>query len=132
MKITSFNCRGLARPEKKLTLRKLFHTSPIDIILLQETLDPVNTITYLLEVMFVGWKFIGIYANGRSGGLALGYNSRTLNLCNCWGGLRHIGADIFSINLGLEFQVINVYGPCQQRPTLWDHLLGSIFFRMII
>lgn len=38
MKMLSFNCRGLASPDKKLAMRKLFLFEPFDILFLQETL----------------------------------------------------------------------------------------------
>lgn len=75
MKIASLNCRGLARPEKKLALRKLFQTSPVNIILLQETLGLADSISLLLEAMLAEWWFFGIDANRRSGGLAMGFNT---------------------------------------------------------
>lgn len=115
MMIASFNCRGLARPEKKLALCRLILTSPIDVIFLQETLGPADTITHLLEAMLPRWRFIGIDANGSSGGLALRYNIRSTKLCNCWGALGHIVVDLFASDLGLEMRVINVYGPFQHR-----------------
>ena len=34
----SFNCRGLANPDKRLALKELIAHKPIDIIFLQETL----------------------------------------------------------------------------------------------
>jgi hypothetical protein len=71
--------------------------------------------------MLLGWSFLALDANGRSGGIALGYNTRSINLFNSWGGSGHIGADIFSADLGIEIRLINVYGPCHHRPEFWDH-----------
>jgi len=35
-----------------------------------------------------------------------------------------VGLDIFSADLGKALRVINIYGPCQQRESFWNHLLG--------
>eukprot|EP00253_Pinus_taeda_P010037 PITA_10037 len=102
MKIVSFNCKGLARPDKNLTLHKLILTTPIDVIFLQETLGLADSITHLLDSMFPRSTFIGLDANGRSGGLSLGYNKHSINLSNFWGGPMHIGEDMFSFYLGIE------------------------------
>ena len=75
--------------------------------------------------MLPRWKFLGLDANGRSGGIALGFNSCTINLRNCWGGFGHIGVDLFIADLGMEIRFYNVYGPCHHRPKFWDHLLSS-------
>eukprot|EP00253_Pinus_taeda_P013627 PITA_13627 len=85
MKIVSFNCRGLARTDKKLALRRLLSTSPIDVIFLQGTLSFVEAISLLSQLMLPDWSFIGLDASGHSGGIALGFNLHTINLCNCWG-----------------------------------------------
>eukprot|EP00253_Pinus_taeda_P006660 PITA_06660 len=34
-----------------------------------------------------------------------------------------MGADIFSIDLGLTLRIVNIYGPCHQRENFWSHLL---------
>lgn len=65
--------------------------------------------------MLPGWSFHALDVNGHSGGIALGFNSRTIKLCNIWGGIGHIGADIFSSELGTKIKLVNVYGPCQHR-----------------
>lgn len=61
---------------------------------------------------------------GRSGGLALGYDPRSIRLDSSWGGHGYLGADIFSIELGLSLRIVNIYGPCHQRENFWSHLLS--------
>lgn len=124
MKIISFNCRGLARPNKKLALRRMIAAEPVDVIFLQETLGTTESITHFLESILPGWKFLGLDANGRSGGIALGFNPRIIILHNCQGGSGHIGVDLFIADLGLEIWFYNVYGPCHHWPEFWDHLLS--------
>lgn len=46
----------------------------------------------------------------------MGYNSRTIKLLNSWGGTGHTGANIHSADLGRNFRIYNIYGPCQNQP----------------
>lgn len=62
-----------------------------------------------------GWNFYSFDATRRSGGLAIGHNSRTIKVTTSWGGLGFIGMDIFLAELGMNIWVINVYGPCQRQ-----------------
>eukprot|EP00253_Pinus_taeda_P027637 PITA_27637 len=70
------------------------------------------------------WKFLASDASGRSGGLAIGINPRTIRLDSSWGGQGFLGADIFSADLGVAFRIVNVYGPCQHREPFWNTLLN--------
>jgi len=54
MKCLSFNCRGLASASKKLAMRRLFETVPVDIILLQETLGLVDPVSAALSSIITG------------------------------------------------------------------------------
>lgn len=128
MKIFSYNCRGLARLDKKLALCHLLTYVSLDIIFLQETLGPTIDITQSLQNMLPGWTFVGLDAPGRSGGLALRYNTRSIKMLNHWGGAGHLGADIRSVDLGMNIKIFNVYGPCHNRYDLWQNLLGSDLF----
>jgi len=113
MKCLSFNCRGLASASKKLALRRLIEVEPIDIILLQETLGMVDHISQSLHSMIQRWTFVALDVARRSGGLAIGYNPRTIRVDASWGGSGFLGLDIFSVDLGMIFRIVNVYGPCQ-------------------
>jgi len=70
------------------------------------------------------WSFQALNINGHSGGVALGYNSRSIILYNIWGGIGHIGEINFSSELDINIRLINVYGPCQNRGNFWEHLLS--------
>lgn len=59
------------------------------------------------------------------GGITLGYNPRSIKLVNIWGGIEFIGADTFSMQLGTDIRLINVYGPCHHQEDFGDHLQGS-------
>lgn len=114
-----FNCRGLASSFKKLAMRRLFENEPTDIIMLQETLGNDESIEQTLSTVKPGWQFHALDAIGRSGGLAIGYNPRSINASATWGGVGFIGLDLFSAELGLSIGFINVYGPCQRREDFW-------------
>lgn len=103
MKLLSFNCRGMASPDKKLALKRLFASEHVDIILLQETLGSATTVSSLLDSWLPGWSFHSIDASGRSGGLSMGICNRSLKVLNVWGGRGFLGADIYSLTLELEF-----------------------------
>lgn len=123
MKCLSFNCRGLDSTPKKLALKRIFEVESPDIILLQETLGPAESITHALSSLSARWNFLASDALGRSGGLVIGYNPKSIKLDSSWGGHGFMGAAIFSIDLGLTLRIINIYGPCHQRENFWSHLL---------
>jgi hypothetical protein len=51
-----------------------------------------------LVILFGGrsqqWNFIGVDSKGRSGGLAMGWNTRTVKILNSWGFDSGIGINI--------------------------------------
>eukprot|EP00253_Pinus_taeda_P014091 PITA_14091 len=124
MKCLSFNCRGLASASKKLALQRLVEVDTIDIILLQEILGPAEHITRSLQSLVPSWNFVAIDAVGRSGGLAIGYNPRSIRVDASWGGLGFMGINIFSAELSKNLRIVNVYGPCHQSEQFWHHFLN--------
>jgi len=97
----------------------------LDIIFLQETLGQSCDIERTLEIFLSGWKFSGLDAHDHSGGLALGINTRTIKEISCWGGSGFIGVDVYSVELGTPFRIVNIYGPFLNHPAFWDHVLDS-------
>lgn len=79
----SYNCKGLANPDKRLALKELIAQKPIDIIFLQETLGDGESVAKTLNSFLPNWTFITLDAHGRSGGCALGINRRTTQMINC-------------------------------------------------
>ena len=57
MKCLSFNCRGLASSSKKLAMKRLIATEPIDIIMLQEILCSADQIIGVMQTLVPGWNF---------------------------------------------------------------------------
>ena len=80
MKLLSFNCQGLAIPSKRLALQRLLEITRPDIVMLQETLGAEVVIVLLLERLQKGWSFFGLDASGRFGGLAMGWNQKSIKL----------------------------------------------------
>jgi exonuclease III len=122
MKFLSFNCRGLASPHKKSSLKRLITTQQPDIILLQETLADSTTVSSTLATLFPGWHFEGIDATGRSGGLATGWRTRSIKLLNSWALNSCLGVDIFVEGLGKGIQILNIYGPYLERTPFWESI----------
>jgi len=119
MKCLSFNYRGLASNPKKLALKRLIETKPPDIILLQETLGMADQISHTLQNIIPNWSFVALDVVGRFGGLAIGYNPRSIRVDASWGGSGYLGLDIFSADLGMILRIVNVYGPCHHREHFW-------------
>ena len=67
MKIMSFNCRGLAGPLKRPTMRWVIEVEHLDILVLQETLGGGDVIKEKLESWFTGWNFVTLDVRGHSG-----------------------------------------------------------------
>lgn len=125
MKILSYNCRGFANQPKKLALRRLLSLSLSDIIFLQETLCPTDSLTPTLRAWMPNWTLHALDASRRSGGLAIGFNITALRINNIWGGRGFIGIDAYVISMEFELRIINVYGSCTKRVDFWHSLLNS-------
>lgn len=125
MKLFSYNCRGLASPDKKLAFCRLLSIEQVDVIFLQETLGLTEPITHLLESILPIWNFNSLDVNGRSEGIVMGYNTRTIKMNNIWGGSGFIGVDLYTSDLGNELPIINVYVSCQNQAFFSEHLLRS-------
>ena len=123
MKILSFNCRGLAGPVKKSAFIRVLTLEHSDVILLQETLGVGDVILERLELWLPGWSFLTLDANGRSGGLAVGWRKSCVKLVNAWGMNSVLGVELHCDELGFILTVINVYGPYLNRGLFWDDLL---------
>lgn len=84
-----------------------------------------SSIIPLLESWLLGWSFHALDVLGRSGGISLGVKNRTIELNRVWGGIEHLGADIYSTTLEAEYIIINVYGPFHDMADFWRKLLSS-------
>ena len=110
MKFLSFNCRGLASTHKQLSLKRLVDRVKPDVIFFRKILGYA-----LLSRILLGWDVLVLDAKGRSSGLATGWKMTTCRLVNSWGVSSCLGVDLFSQGLNLEFRLVNIYGPYQNR-----------------
>jgi len=120
MKWLSFNCRGLASRSNKLALKRLLSCEPCDIIFLQETLGSFELIVRTLLTIMPGWHFQALDVAERSGGLALGINPQTIKVISAWGGQGFLGIDIFSVELGKNLCIMNIYAPNHCILDFWQ------------
>lgn len=125
MIIISFNCRGLARTQKKLALKNLFKFECCDVIILQETVGVGETVIKSLSNMLPSWSFVSIDANGRFGGLAMGLRDINIKILNSWGSDLVLGAEVYSSNLCSNLTLINIYGLCQERALFWNNVFSK-------
>jgi len=69
-------------------------------------------------------------ARGRYPRLAMGFKNRFIKvLTNCGfeGTLRD---DIFMDKLGMEINLVNIYGPCQERMVFYESLIDHSFMNV--
>ena len=75
MILLSYNCRGVTSQAKKLALRDLVLSLKADVVMLQENLGDGDVVVECLTKLFPRWNFHALDANGRSGGVATGYDT---------------------------------------------------------
>ena len=63
-----------------------------DLFLLQETMGDEATIVSWLKSGFKNWDFVGLDTNGRSRGVALGWNTLRIKISTTWGFDSGLGA----------------------------------------
>jgi exonuclease III len=129
MKCCSFNCRGLAGPLKRPALKRMILTEHPDVLLLQETLGEGVEVYNRLSALLPDWSFITLDSIERSGGLAIGWNSRTIKVINSWGFDSGLGITVTSKELEESLHIVNIYGPCHNRGSYWDTLFSKSFLK---
>lgn len=85
MKWISFNYRGLANLAKKLALKGLLDSELIHITYLQETLGMVKKIISIMHSLNPGWTFHALNIKGRTGGITIGIDPRTIRIISSSG-----------------------------------------------
>jgi hypothetical protein len=129
MKCCSFNCRGLAGPLKKPSLKRMTLTEHLDVLLLQETLGEGVEVENRLPFLLPDWSFITFDSIGRFGGLAIGWNCRTVKVLNHWGFEFGLGIIVFSKELEDPLNIVNIYGPCHNIGLYWDTVFNKSFLK---
>jgi exonuclease III len=122
MKIFSYNCRGLASPKKKSSLKRLVVITNPYVLFLQETLGVSEQVVSTLESLLPGWSFAVVDAKGCSRGLATGWRLKSCKCDRIWGFESGLGLNMFSAELGRPLLLINIYGPYSDRKRYWDSL----------
>lgn len=100
-----------------------------NIIMLQETLGVGDFVKEILESWLSGWLFVTLDVRGRLGGLAVGWNERTVKSLNSWGMESILGLNFSALELGEYFTIFNIYGPYLNRIPFWDSLLSNPLLR---
>ena len=129
MKVLSFKCRGLAGSQKISALRRVVEIDQPEIMLLQDTLGVGLEVKAKLESWFGGWCFETLDVRGRSGGLAIDWNTRCVKVLNVWGMESVLGISIKALDLADTFDIINIYGPYLNIIPFWDSIFNHSLFR---
>lgn len=125
MILTSWNCRGLANKPKKLALKEWVLNSKADVIFLQETLGKASEIESMLKTLLPGWIFSAIDSSGHSGGIAIGTKEGRVKVINHWGMKQVMGMEVSSPDFSFPINIVNIYGPCQDREFFWAELMSK-------
>ena len=115
----SFNCRGLAGPQKRSALRRVLDLDSPDIMLLQDTLGAGEETKARLESWFSSWIFETLDVRGRSGGLAIGWTARNVLALNVWGMDSVLGMTFKALEQVDIYNVVNIYDPYLYRIPFW-------------
>ena len=129
MVVMTLNCKGLASTPKKLAIRRLIEDQFLKVIFVQETMCDGSFLVTALESMLKEWNFVFIDAKGRSGGLLLGWRFRHLLLLNAWACYSGLCVLLFSIELKMNFCILNLYGPYVDRESFWSNLVSLDCFK---
>lgn len=82
-------------------------------------------ISQTLLSLLPGWHFQGLDVVGRSGGLAMGINPKTIEVISSWGGKGFLGMDVFAGDLGKNICIMNIYAPNQNRLEFWQSIMDN-------
>ena len=125
MILLSNNCRGLASPHKKSSIKRMIALLDPHIILLQETMGPSDKVKEALESWLPRWVFEAVDAVGKSGGLAIVWVANQIRCENIWGFHLGMGIDVYSREIDRVYSMINIYGPYQDRFPFWDRIFSK-------
>ena len=100
-----------------------------NIILLQETLISEAKVSSCLSSILRIFSFLAQSAKGHLGGLAIGWNPSILHCVNSWGASFGMGLEIFWAKANLHLNVINIFGPFNNRVAFWESVQASQFLK---
>ena len=125
MKFLSLDYRGLASTQKKLAFKRMLSVHKPDVVLLQETLGLEVDVTVLLSSISPLYTFIAQSGRGHTGGIAIRWNQSTIRCTNSWGSPSGLGVHISWVAENLNLNIVNIYGPYNDRVEFWDSFKNS-------
>lgn len=84
-----------------------------DLFFIQETLGRAVEIELVLRSLLPGWSFVGLDADGHSGGLAISCRDGRLKILSHWGMPNVLGMEVLFPDFDFSLLTENIYGPCQ-------------------
>jgi hypothetical protein len=100
-----------------------------EVLLLQETLGEGVEVYNRLSTLLPDWGFITLDSIRRLGGLAIGWNSRTIKVIKSWGFESGLGITVTSKELEETLNIVNFYGPCHNKGPYWDTIFSKSFLK---
>jgi len=58
---------------------------------------------------------VGVDARGRSGGVASGWNVKSVKCVSSWGISSGVGLEVWDAQIGKDISILNIYGPYINR-----------------
>jgi exonuclease III len=124
MIIISLNVRGLGGSYKKMSPKRLMIAQyKPKIILIQETMCERRKVEGILSSFLKHWNFPSLDSNGKYEGLVIGCNN-SLSLTSSYVFNAILFIELWSMELGKTFSVINMDGPYEDKKPLWDKLFS--------
>lgn len=124
MKLISWNIRGLNGPRKIQILKKMIKQENPQVLFLQETKCNSNVLDRLATKIWPGSLNAAVDADGASGGLAILWDSRAINLRNIHAHRNFLQASIHITGTNLHGLLTNVYFP--RGASLKAEILNSL------
>jgi hypothetical protein len=126
--LLSLNIRGIGGTLKDASFYHLMEQMRPEIVFLQETLAPAQKAMDLFFCFRPTWAICSVNVVGTFGGLLVAWDPSSLDLTLFLsvGGILLIG---FILADNKELTLLNVYGPCSARKSLWTNVkYSSILF----
>ena len=114
MKLLSWNIRGLNSPGKQKILKNMIQKEKPNILFLQETKCNSEILGTILSKAWPSCSSVAVDASGSSGGLAIAWDTLTIDLSDFHAGHHLIQAIFHPIGTNIQGHLSNVYFPQDQ------------------
>ena len=121
MMIISFNTRGLGRPQKKTSLKRLCNNLKPSVIMLQETMFEGSKAESIIKELLKDWEVESVDSVGLSGGLLTAWSPALLKI-DSKKLESALETKLFDKETGINFTLLNVYSPFYERKTFWEKI----------